>query len=69
MATYSHDEWRRRMQREDWLRLCRELAAYIIDAHEDGHHLRYLVGQGPLVMPTAWRATARQHDRNGGHTV
>lgn len=57
------------MQHEDWLRLCRELAAYIIDAYEDGDHLRYLVGQGPLVMPTAWRATARQHDRNGGHTV
>ena len=69
MATYSHDEKRRRMQHDDWLRLCRELAAYIIDAHEDGHHLRYLVGQGPLVMPTAWRGNARYHDRAGGHTV
>ena len=67
MTTYSHDERRRRMQREDWLRLCRELAAYIIDAHEDGHHLRYLVGQGPLVMPPAWRGNARYHDRAGGH--
>ena len=69
MATYSHDERRRRRHHEDWLRLCRELAAYIIDAHEDGDHLRYLVGQGPLVMPTAWRGNARYHDRAGGHTV
>jgi len=69
MATYSHDERRRRMQRKDWLQLCREMAATLIDAHEDGHHLRYLVGQGPVVMPTAWRGNARYHDRAGGHTV
>ncbi len=27
MATYSHDDRRRRMQHEDWLQLCRALDA------------------------------------------